>query len=84
MRHIETKHFKRISKSAARKIYEQNGDLYMIPCNLHPENSWGLLLGPVATVGTFDRTVTWATYYNCDTERGRYLAFYIRKEVENA
>lgn len=79
MKHIETKNYIRIDKRQARKIYENNGDLYMLPCNLNPESPWGLLLGPVNTFEPFDNMVSWATYYNCDTERGRYLAFYIKK-----
>lgn len=82
MKNIETTNYKRISKTAARKIYEANGNLYMCPVNINPENSWGLLLGPVSTFEPFDEMVKWATYYNCYPELGRYLAFYIRKESE--
>ncbi len=77
---IETKNYVRIDKRQARKIYENNGELYMLPCNLNPENSWGLLLGPVNTFYPFDSMVNSATYYNCGSGRGNYLAFYIRKE----
>ena len=76
---IETKNFIRISKQQAKKIYENNGDLYLIPYKLHPESSWGLLLGPVNTFEPFEKMVQWATWYNCDAERGRYLAFYVKK-----
>ena len=82
MRHIETTNYKRISKQAARKIYENNGDLYMCPVNINPENSWGLLLGPVTTLKPFDEMVQWATWYNCNSECGQYMAFYIKKESE--
>lgn len=76
----ETKNFIRIDKRQARKIYENNGELYMVPHKINPENSWGMLLGPVNTFYPFDSMVNSATYYNCDSERGRYLAFYIKKE----
>jgi hypothetical protein len=79
MRQIETTNYKRISKAAARKIYENNGELYIIPHKLNPESPWGLLLGPVNTFEPFDSMVQWATWYNCDSERGWYLAFYIKK-----
>ena len=76
---VETANYIRIDKRQARKIYENNGELYIIPCNLNPENSWGLLMGPVNTFYPFDKMVDWATYYNCDAERGKYLAFYTKK-----
>lgn len=78
---IETQKYIRISKQAARKIYENNGELYIIPCKMNPENSWGMLQGPINTIHPFDKMCTWATYYNCNNETGRYLAFYIKKEV---
>ncbi len=80
MMKIETTNFIRVDKRQARKIYENNGELYLLPCNMNPENSWGMLLGPVNTWEPFDSMVNAATYYNCDSERGRYLAFYVRKE----
>lgn len=76
---IETKNYIRISKTAARKIYENNGDLYMCPRNINPDNSWGMLLGPVSTFEPFETMVQWATWYNCNKEVGTYLAFYIKK-----
>lgn len=82
MRHIETKHFKRITKTAARKIYEANGDIYVCPHKVNPENSWGLLLGPMLGTRPFDDMIANATWYNCNAELGRYLAFYIRKDSE--
>ena len=82
MRQIETKNFKRISKAAARKIYENHGEIYMCACNVHPENSYGLLLGPVNTWYPFDNMVSQATFYNCNAELGQYLAFYVRKGVD--
>lgn len=80
MQKIETKNYIRIDKRQARKIYENNGELYMIPHKMNPENSWGLLLGPVNTFYPFDGMVNGATFYNCNNETGNYLAFYIKKE----
>lgn len=81
MKQIETKNFKRISKQAAKRIYEANGELYFCGCNVNPEFSGGMLCGPCNTFYPFDSMVNSATYYNCDSERGRYLAFYVKKGV---
>lgn len=77
---IETTKYIRINKRQARKIYENNGELFMIPHKMNPENSYGMLLGPVNTFFPFDQIVNSATYYNCNSECGWYLAFYIKKE----
>lgn len=79
MKKIETKHYIRISKHQARKIYDNNGELYIIPCKMNPENPWGMLMGPVNTFYSFDTMVNSATYYNCGSGMGNYLAFYIKK-----
>ena len=80
MNRIETGNFKRIDKRQARKIYENNGEIYACACKVNPDNAWGLLLGPLTTWYPFDEVVKNATYYNCNSELGKYLAFYIRKD----
>lgn len=84
MRNIETKHYKRISKAKARKLYDNGIDIMVVPCNLSPENPWGI---GVTTNGhywdhaDFDKFVLEFTWYNCnDNETGKYPAFYEIKE----
>ncbi len=80
MKQIETEHYKRITKAAARKIYNANGEIYICGHNVNPEFSGGLLVGPLNTFYDFDRVINNAFYYNTDSERGWYLAYYIKKE----
>lgn len=78
MNQITTAHYKRITKTAARRVYAAGGALYFCPVNLNPESPWGLLYGPVNTAEPFDTHVELFEQYNCPCiETGRYAAFYI-------
>ena len=81
MRHIETKHYTRISKTAARSLYAAGGDVYFCPANLNPESPWGLMWNPPNNDIPFEKLVNEYEWYNCDNERGRYTAFYIKRGV---
>lgn len=73
--------YTRITKADARKLYDAGHIVYLCPVNLNPLSPWGLML-TVANdiVGyegmSFEKVVNAATYYNCNGETGRYLAFY--------
>lgn len=76
--------YRRIDKRVARRLYDAGEDVLFIPCNMRPDNMWGLgivenkyLLGQEET---FDKLVNAYTWYNCNNETGRYIAFY--KEVK--
>lgn len=81
MRHIETKHYTRISKTAARDLYAAGDDVYFCPVNLNPESPWGLMWNPPNNDIPFEKLVNEYEWYNCDNERGRYAAFYIMRGV---
>ena len=78
------KTYERINKQRARKIYEtatpENGNcVIMCGCNLNPFTPWGG--GARWTYDryegvSFNQACDETAYYNCDNERGRYLAFY--------
>lgn len=79
MHWITTNKWQRVSKPRARNLYNQGHDVYMIPCNIHPENWW---MPPVKMLRnnetTFDRVVNTFCYYNCcNNDLGYYPAFYI-------
>lgn len=69
----------RITKNAARKLYDSNKPVYFCPCKLRPGEPWNpeLLIEKSRTDGaTFAYMINSATFYNCTSETGRYLAFY--------
>ena len=78
--------YKRISKAAARKAYDNGETLRIVPCKVAPVNAWGIGFderkaeGSAEYVGRFDSLVNGITWYNCNAETGYYLAYYIKAE----
>lgn len=74
---------KKITKSTARKLYNEKKNFWMTACNMRPE--FGVLIGSLSFSyedsgdWTFDQLVNSFTYYNCDNERGRYPAYYVEE-----
>lgn len=72
---------KRIRKDQARKRYNNNEVVFVVPCRIDPYNVWGIggiiKNDPEDPYTTFDTTVNAFEYYNCRNETGRYTAFYI-------
>lgn len=79
MKKIETTNYIRISKTAAKKLYNAGKEVYMLPCKLNPE---GMYFNPMGLQideengAKFDSVVNAATYYNCNYETGYYMNFY--------
>ena len=74
--------FDRISKTAAKKLYESGAEVYAAPCKMNPESIWFSPFGfqiNEENGADFQNVVNAATYYQCNYETGYYLAFY--KEV---
>lgn len=71
--------FTRISKAAAKKLYERGEEIYMLPCKLNPEGMYFQPMGlqiDEENGSAFDSAVNAAEYYNCNYECGYYMAFY--------
>lgn len=72
--------FTRIDKRIARKLYNNGEDVLFIPCNLRPDNMWGLGILQNKTLNgqydDFDNLCFWYSAYNCTAETGKYIAFY--------
>lgn len=79
MHRIKTEHYTRISKAAARKAYAAGDTVYFCPVNWDPDSPWGLAWYPVNNDIPFGKLVTEYEYYNCNSETGRYAAFYIKE-----
>lgn len=70
----------RINKAKARKLYNEGYTVLAIPHKMNPNNQfWGggiVMDKRTLQQADFDKVCNEAVYYNCDNERGRYLAFY--------
>lgn len=87
MNKITVGNYTRISKRAARAAYNAGQIVRLCACNMSPLNVWGacfdirLATSPVLDPShTFDRTVNSFTLYNCNSETGRYPAYYVCAE----
>lgn len=84
MNKYETKTLKRISKRAARRVYDNGGELTIIACKLSPENiyyNFGITTNKTMYGATFEQLVNAYEFYNCNYEYGYYAAFYIRRNA---
>ena len=78
MKHYEIDGFKRITKQAAKKLYNDGKLVYFCPVNLRP----GWPYNPQVLIdnsddSSFEKAVIAFEWYNCiNTETGKYTAFY--------
>lgn len=80
MKHIETKHYTRISKKAAKKLYDTGVLLHIVPCNMDPESVFYNYHVQKFGTETFEKVVNAYEIYNCfNAQTGKYAAFYIKK-----
>ena len=84
MNQITIGNYVRISKSKARKLFENYEKFTVVPCKVNPINSWGLGMEVEYfdwSVGcSFDEFMNNYQYYNCNSELGRYPSFYVKSE----
>lgn len=75
----------RISKVKAKKLYNAGFDVLFIPYKLNPENNF-YNLGIWENIylqgqqETFEKLYNNFSYYNCTSETGLYIAFYVKRE----
>ena len=89
MRQITTKHWSRITKAKAKKMYMAgDGPLLIVPCKVDPENRWGIggSYAPIhnqfeeSTEEEWEKFLNEYCWYNCQyAELGKYPAFYERR-----
>lgn len=82
MNKIITKNYERAQKRTAERLYNEGENIYIIGCNMHPENLWEAptMINNV-TGRSFEQILNEVEYYNCDSDRGHYLSYYIKREV---
>lgn len=83
MNKYESSTMVRISKATAKKLYNAGFNIYLAPCKYRPENCvFTSAVGCSIYTGedgeTFEKLCNAFAYYNCDSERGRYIAFYVK------
>lgn len=81
MRKFEIAGFSRISKAAARKLYNAGQIVYFCAVNMRPgapsNPEIAQRLDP-ANPEPFEKRVNAFEYYNCSNETGKYTAFYVK------
>lgn len=74
---------KQVQKRTARKLYDQGKNVYFQACNLRPFGVWQSLM-LVTNLNrdeiSFDELCTEYGWYNLDSERGKYISFYVDME----
>lgn len=87
MNNITIGNYTRISKRAARAAYNAGQTIRLCACNMSPRNVWGaysdirLATSPALDpLYAFDYTVDGFAHYNCNSETGRYPAYYVCAE----
>lgn len=76
----------RVSKRRARRLFAAGHVIEMSPVNMNPCNVWCTYYcigrGLKYYEGTtFDAEASAFEYYNCNSECGKYAAYYVRTEV---
>lgn len=83
--------WKRVSKTTARKLYDEGKTIRLCPVKCHPCNEYYPMsfdmsindtwaVEPLEWEKTFDARTNQFEYYNCQyNELGKYAAFYVKE-----
>jgi len=73
--------FKRVDKKVARKHWSKGGTVYLLPCQMRLESHFSvpcsISSNKNSPASQFDVSVKMYEYYNCNSEVGKYVSFYI-------
>lgn len=68
----------KINKEKARKLFNAGKTIRLCASKINPCNIWGFYADIDASCNnTFDRLVNEFMYYNCSTETGKRVCYYI-------
>jgi hypothetical protein len=76
------KNVRQITKREARKLYENNVEIFLQSSNMRLDNFWQYPM-PLKKENArwdgenFDTICNAFEYYNCDSERGKYIHFFV-------
>lgn len=78
-----TENLIRINKNVARKLYNLGFNVGVCPCKANPESPWCLMgwYNKYDHGYTFDKLIAKFTWYNCNSELGKYPAYYVEKNT---
>lgn len=81
MNRHETNNLIRVNKIIARRLYNLGFDVGLCPSKANPESPWGLMskFNKYNYDNSFDDLCSCFIWYNCNTELGKYPAFYVEK-----
>ena len=70
----------RVNKTRAEKLFKGGETILFIPCKLNPTSPWsiGVEVNTNSTDCSFNELCNAITYYNCNAETGKYLAYYVK------
>lgn len=74
----------RISKKKAEAVFDNGGEICVLPSKLNPASEWGKSYvswqtKPEGVIGAFEKLCNAVLYYNCNDELGNGLAFYSKE-----
>lgn len=68
----------RINKTKAMGLYNNGSSIFIVPCNINPNNVQGFGCTINKSCGKeFKTLVDEFEYYNCNSETGTYCAYYV-------
>lgn len=77
--------WQRVNKRRARSAYNAGHTIKIAPALIDPVSAWNINADITQKIQdcneTFDTRVNAFEYFNCNTECGKYAAYYIRTEV---
>ena len=80
---ISTKHYERITRRKAQNLFNNGVSVCILANKLHPEN---IYFSPYEfnsnTENHFDSVINAYIYYNCNSETGHGVNYYVRKGEE--
>lgn len=85
MRRYSIGGYVRISKAEARRMYCGGDEVYLCAVNMRPDGACGVICIRTSEVSSGASATMFAMecrafeYYNCNSERGKYAAFYKRE-----
>lgn len=81
MNRYEDRNYLRVTKAAARKLYEAGETVILCPCNLRPGWPWypEVEVKKETQDADFETILNHFEFYNLNPETGRYVNYFVRK-----
>ena len=72
-----------ITKRTAKKLFENGVEIFLQSSNMRFDNMWQKPFNcsqkDLGYNETFETLINSYSYYNCDSERGKYIHFFVRE-----